>query len=72
MVEMKDQAAFMKEVQARFERKLKENEIDMLEQWKGQLDKLAVMKPEGIASLQIHIRKVVEMMGNRIKMLKRD
>lgn len=72
MVEMKDQAAFMKEVQARFERKLKENEIDMLEQWKGQLDKLAVMKPEGIASLQIHIRKVAEMMGNRIKMLKRD
>jgi hypothetical protein len=72
MVEMKDQAAFMKEVQARFERKLKENEIDMLEQWKGQLDKLAVMKPEGIASLQIHIRKVAEMMGNRINMLKRD
>jgi hypothetical protein len=72
MVEMKDQAAFMKEFQARFERKLKENEIDMLEQWKGQLDKLAVMKPEGIASLQIHIRKVAEMMGNRIKMLKRD
>jgi hypothetical protein len=72
MVEMKDQAAFMKEVQSRFERKLKENEIDMLEQWKGQLDKLAVMKPEGIASLQIHIRKVAEMMGNRIKMLKRD
>jgi hypothetical protein len=71
MVEMKDQAAFMKDVQARFERKLKENEIDMLEQWKGQLDKLAVMKPEGIASLQIHIRKVAEMMGNRIKMLKR-
>jgi len=72
MVEMKDQAAFMKEVQARFDRKLKENEIDMLEQWKGQLDKLAVMKPEGIASLQVHIRKVAEMMGNRIKMLKRD
>lgn len=72
MVEMKDQAAFMKEVQARFERKLKENEIDMLEQWKGQLEKLAVMKPEGIASLQLHIRKVAEMMGNRIKMLKRE
>lgn len=72
MVEMKDQAAFMKEVQARFERKLKENEIDMLEQWKGQLEKLVVMKPEGIASLQLHIRKVTEMMGNRIKMLKRE
>jgi len=72
MVEIKDQAAFMKEVQARFERKLKENEIDMLEPWKAQLDKLAAMKPEGIASLQLHIRKVAEMMGNRIKMLKRE
>jgi hypothetical protein len=72
MVEIKDQAAFMKDVQARFERKLKENEIDMLEQWKGQLDKLAAMRPEGIASLQLHIRKVAEMMGNRIKILKRD
>jgi hypothetical protein len=30
------------------------------------------MKPEGIAALQVHIRKVAEMMGNRIKMLKRD
>lgn len=72
MVEIKDQVAFMKEVQARFERKLKENEIDILEQWKEQLDKLAAMKPEGIASLQLHIRKVAEMMGNRIKTLKRD
>jgi hypothetical protein len=72
MVEIKDQAAFMKEVQERFERKLKENEIDMLELWKAQLDKLAAMKPEGIASLQLHIRKVAEMMGNRIKMLKRE
>jgi hypothetical protein len=72
MVEIKDQVAFMKEVQVRFERKLKENEIDMLEQWKEQLDKLAAMKPEGIASLQLHIRKVAEMMGNRIMTLKRD
>lgn len=72
MVEIKDQAAFMKEVQTRFERKLKDNEIAMLEQWKEQLDKLAVMKPEGIASLQLHIKKISGMMGNRINMLKRD
>lgn len=72
MLEIKDQTAFMKEVQARFERKLRENEIDMLEQWKAHLDKLAAMKPEGIASLQLHIRKVAEMMGNRIQVLKRD
>jgi len=72
MVEIKDQAAFMKDVQARFDRKLRENELEMLEQWKGHLDKLAGMKPEGVAALQMHIRKVAEMMGNRIKILKRD
>ena len=72
MFENRDQAAFIKEVQARFERKLKESEIDLLEQWKAHLDKLAAMKTEGIAALQLHIRKVAEMMGNRIKMLKRE
>lgn len=72
MVDMKDQAAFIREMQARFERKLKHSEIEILEQWKGHLDKLAAMKPEGIASLQLHIRKVAEMMGNRIKALKRE
>jgi hypothetical protein len=72
MVDIKDQVAFMKDVQARLERKLKENEIEMLEQWKEHLDKLAAMKPEGVAALQTHIRKVADMMGNRIKMLKRD
>ena len=71
MVDNGDRSAFIKEVQARFERKLKENEIDILEQWKAHLDQLAAMKPEGIAALQLHIRKVAEMMGNRIKMLKR-
>jgi hypothetical protein len=72
MAEIKDQAAFMKDLQARLERKLKESEIEILEQWKGHLDRLAAMKPEGIAALQMHIRKVADMMGNRIKMLKRD
>ena len=33
--------AFIKEYQERFEKKLKENEIALLEHWKGQLDKIA-------------------------------
>lgn len=72
MVEIKNQAAFLKEFQERFDRKLKENEIAVLEHWKGHLDRLSALKPEGIASLQLHIRNVAEMMGNRIKILKRD
>ena len=63
---------FIKEYQERFEKKMKENEIALLEHWKAQLDKIASMRPESIASLQIQIKKTAEMMANRIKILKKD
>lgn len=66
------QTALLKEIQARFERKLKESEIDLLEYWKEQVDRVAGMKPEGIAALQIQVRKISEMMANRIRILKRQ
>ena len=66
-----DQAAFMKEVQARFEKRVRENEVAVIEHWKDQLDRIVAMKPEGIASLQLQIKKVSEMMANRIKVLKK-
>jgi hypothetical protein len=65
-------AAFIKEYQDRFEKKLKENEIALLEHWKGQLDKIVSMRPDSIASLQLHITKTSEMMANRIKILKKE
>lgn len=65
------QAALLREIQERFERKLKESEIDLLEYWKEQVDRVAAMKPEGIAALQIQVRKLSEMMANRIRILKR-
>jgi len=66
------QTALLKEIQERFERKLKESEIDLLEYWKEQVDRVAGMKPEGIAALQIQVRKISEMMANRIRILKRQ
>jgi len=71
MVEIKDQA-LLKEIQAKFDRKMRENEIAVLEYWKEQLDRVVSMKPEGIASLQLHIKKIAEMMSNRVKILKRN
>ena len=68
---MDKQAAFMRELQLRFEKKLKENEIAVLEYWKGQWDKLITMKPEGIAALQMQMKRISEMMTNRIKVLKK-
>ena len=71
MVGIKDQA-LLKEIQAKFDRKMRENEIAVLEYWKEQLDRVVSMKPEGIASLQLHIKKIAEMMSNRVKILKRN
>jgi len=72
MGEMDSQENFVKALQARYERKLKDSEIELLEYWKAHLDKLASLKPEGVASLQQQIKKVGEMMKNRIMVLKRD
>jgi hypothetical protein len=66
------QAALLKEIQSRFDRKLKEGEISLLDYWKEQLDRVAVMKPEGIAALQMQVRKISEMMANRIRILKKE
>ena len=72
MVGNGQQTALLKEIQSRFEHKLKESEIELLEYWKEQVDRVAGMKPEGIAALQMQVRKISEMMANRIWILKRQ
>ncbi len=72
MAAMDSSSAFIKEYQERFEKKIKENEIDLLEHWKEQLDKIAGMRQDSIASLQIQVKKISEMMANRIKVLKKE
>ncbi len=72
MAERDQQAVLLKEIQARLERKVKDNEITLLEYWKEQVDRVAAMKPEGIAALQLQVRKISEMMANRIRILKRE
>ncbi len=72
MAEKDQQAVLLKEIQTRFERKLRESEIALLEHWKEQVDRVALMKPEGIAALQQQVRKISEMMANRIRILKRE
>lgn len=72
MASMDSSNTFIKEYQERFEKKLRENEIALLEHWKAHLDKIVSMRPDSIASLQISITKTVEMMANRIKVLKKE
>ena len=72
MAEKDQQMALLKEIQTRFDRKLKESEIALLEHWKEQVDRVAMMKPEGVAALQQQVKKISEMMANRIRILKRE
>jgi hypothetical protein len=71
MASLDSSTAFIKEYQERFEKKIKENEIALLEHWRGQLEKIESSRPDSIASLQLQIRKTVDMMDNRIKVLKK-
>jgi len=70
-VQNEDRTAFLKEVQTRFDKKVRKKEISVLEHWKEQLDKILAMKPDGIASLQLQIKKTSDMMTNRIRTLKK-
>jgi len=72
MADVEKNQAFIKEFQARFDKKLKENEISLLEYWKSQLDKVLSMKPEGIAPLQLQIKRISDMMDNRMKTIKKE
>ena len=72
VIYMNSKDMFVKEYQERFEKKMKENEIASLEHWKAQLDRIIGMRPDGVASMQLQITKISEMMANRIKMLKRE
>lgn len=66
-----DNQGFVREMQSRYEKKLLERELEAVSYWKDQIDRLALLKPEGIAALQAQIKKVSEMMANRIATLKR-
>ena len=72
MADRDQQAVLLKEIQTRFDRKLKEEEITLLEYWKEQVDRVASMKPEGVAALQMQVRRIADMMANRIRILKRE
>jgi len=62
---------FLKNFQEKVEKKLKEHEISVVQYWHERLGRVVSMKPDGIASLQLEIKKIHDMMENRIKTLKK-
>ena len=62
---------FLKELQRKFEQKLRDHEIEVIEHWKERLDRIYATKPEGIAPLLLEIRRLSENMANLVKTLKK-
>jgi hypothetical protein len=63
--------AFLKEYQKRFEAKVRENEIAVVDYWKERLDRIIALRPDGVASLQLEMKRLSDMMKNRITSLKK-
>ena len=66
------QEALLREMQVRLNNKLREQEINVITHWREQLTKILLLKPEGVGALQNHVKKVADMMDNRIAVLKRS
>jgi len=64
--------AFLRKYQQKMEIKMRENEITVVQYWRDRLEKLISMKPEGIASLQLEMKKLSDMMENRMGLLKKE
>jgi hypothetical protein len=72
MVEMDRNAALLKEMQVRLDRKVKDGEIETIEYWKEQIDRIVAMKPEGVAALQQQLKKISDMMNTRVRTIKKE
>ena len=72
MTDLDKNAVLIKEVQARIDRKLKQSEIEVIEHWKEQIDRVMAIKPEGIAALQQQLKNISGMMNNRLRILQRE
>ena len=66
-----ENSELVKEFQKRLDKKVRENEISVIQYWKEKLDKLVAMKPEGIAPLKVEMQKLSNMMETRIVTLKK-
>lgn len=69
---MSREEELLKAYRKRFEQKIRETEIEVIDYWREKLDRLIAMRPDGIASLQAEMKKMSQMMKNRVAALKRE
>ena len=64
--------ALLTEIQKKVKEELAERERRLLEYWKAELEKIYGKRHEGLASLQTDLKGLLDRMGNRMKILKKE
>jgi hypothetical protein len=62
----------LQKMQQRVEQEMLQREMRMLEYWKGELEKIVSRRHEGLASLELDLKGVIQRMENRIRLLRRE
>jgi len=65
-----DEKTLIAGLKKKVEKELVDRELDVLEFWKGEVEKLSQRKSEGLGSLQLDLKNLLHRMENRIKILK--
>jgi hypothetical protein len=66
-----DEKAFITELKKKVEKELTEREVNELTFWKDEMEKLVHKKVEGLGSLQLDLKNLLQRMENRIRILKK-
>ncbi len=63
--------ALLAEMQKKVQSEMIERERRLLEYWKGELERVYRKRHEGLASLQLEIKGLLDRMENRMRILRR-
>jgi hypothetical protein len=61
---------WMKKMKLKVEEEVSRKEMEAIEYWKGEVEKIVAKRQTSLAALQFEIQNLVQRMQNRIKILK--
>jgi len=64
--------ALVAEMQKKVQREMVDRERRLLEYWRAELEKIYRKRHEGLASLQVEIKGLIERMENRMRILRKE
>jgi hypothetical protein len=61
---------WQKRMKAKVEEEISRKELETLDYWRGEVEKILAKRQTSLAALQMEIQNIVQRMQNRIKILK--